>query len=528
MTKIQKQKSNPINQRGFQRLVLIIIVVIALGIASATIMINKKTNKESLTSGTRKAALPSWGEGYPWGNTDDLVMRDKSIGDSLLHQDLVKWEREDLKDKMLDIKTDKNLYEPGETVRVTGFFNNYEDFPLVNIQLYARIVRKDENETTQKRNGDHIVDQFLIADEFDVAPASRMAVNYALTIPDKAQTGNYYIEIFFASDYKFFYAGHPGFFFNPKTKIISFNVIDGKQGSVFIDKDNVAVNGNLQEINAKNTLVSSREDENIRVTFDIVNNLGEGQEVEIAYNLLNARDGYLRSFSKKEDIRITAEDKATIEAGQKKGFTHEFKATGKYEYILQIIAFSNGQKSILNVPFVVENDYYIGEFRGPFLTKFPVAKGEETTIFTGFMYKRGYIRSEKNGLILSSDTSSIKKEGTVELKLFDQNGDEIGQVIFNGYINNKMRSWQNTLKATHNLNYIKVKGKIYNSSGMVSDEFERVYDCSSFGEETCLKPSFREKFVGSSGYIAIAGFFFVLLSTLLMVLVKGFPQKPSI
>ena len=465
------------------------VAAIVLLVIIKTMGKRTETEQERIQKLYNHATRPSTKEmmEYPFLNTKDVV-KDSSIGSTTLllaksRYAYMKTMGTDVEVLSVSLKNQQQtVFSPGDSMPFEATIENVEDFPLVEMQLYARISRKDGDRNQREKNGDYTADHLVVAKNINVAANSKNKLDLALNIPQGVIDGDYVLEFYLVQNERFFLSGDPLLPNVNKRYAINIAVKSNSSRGIYLDKNNVTVEGIKCETRKRFSTITGK---NAPVGFSLINDSDVERTVQLSYDVLSYRGEFIGHLLD-EGYRPAEVEEIVIPAQSKKDITHFIASDGKYFNVLQIVSLSEGQKSLLHIPYYNQTEYYIGEFSGPQISSFPVKRGRSFEVFSGFRYKSGLNRIEEGEEKLQFDLSSIKVEGKVEIKLYDKEGNEIGGMLMDGYLTGRGRAWKNTFKTGRNLNYLKMVGKIYAPNGMVSDEFERIYDCTLLGEGFCL------------------------------------------
>jgi hypothetical protein len=81
-----------------------------------------------------------------------------------------------------NLATEKNSYSRGEIVKIRGTIINNNNFPLVNLVLYAHLKRVN-NTTSFNQNGHYLVDRLTLLENLNFLPGETKAINVNFPIP---------------------------------------------------------------------------------------------------------------------------------------------------------------------------------------------------------------------------------------------------------------------------------------------------------------------------------------------------------
>jgi len=471
----------------------------------------------------------------PWGNNPELVL-DTSVGESAFLGDFVHVQRSfsregDEQIVQINQEASGKTFKNGDEITIAGSIFNPEEYPFTDVQLYGNLYRLEPDANEAKVHGHNLIKEFVIFKHEGLAGKEEKKFSYKLQIPQDAVKGDYVVSTALMQGRRSPIRGLPYFWdninewYNPLGNI-SFKVDSNHDKSVWIDKSTIWFRKDGYENKffrfRKFTRVAYKD---MDLSFDVVNDTDEDKELLISYDLMRPRVDYLAKggwFSKyfdgnwqneidKETVTIKAHERKTIQHPLDFRYNDQDELFGSL-YTLSIIVEPKGtdMTTMSNIPIILESDGMVaGEIIWPGITKFPIKKGEKFTAWVGFV---AYLEELTN-------TFEARNRGRVEMRLYDRQGEEIGNTIFDGYLTNMQRAWKKDIVAEKDLDYIKLDSAIYTDKGLMVDKFERIYDCNLLGENICPRAK-TESMITQVLRILIPSLIIILLSGYALLALK--------
>lgn len=413
--------------------------------------------------------------------------------------------------------------EAGNKLIIKGQVNNPEDYPLVDLTLWGMIFREPKNM--------YIQDYFVIKPDFSLKGKGSMEFEYSVDTGMLAG-GEYKLAVNVNQGMQHFanlQYNHPSERWYVPNSIKDFKVIGGSndvaiEGAIRIKDGQSEIKGGSPINPPKELKISSSK---INVSFTLVNQKPEDQEVDVAYYPVGftVGDEFLDMLDPEWSKNVTHQS-VQIKAGETKDVSFDIDLTeslakirdyekekgyfwadnGRSFTSLVIKAKTSDTSSVAFVPMFLEYLNYIAcPLFSPQITKFPVAKGESfDAMFATWDYR----------LVAFATNADQREKGKVELILYDDEEQEIGKAVYDGNFSGLPKAWKKTLTAQRDLNYIKAVLVIYDQGGNPYKRFERIYDCNELGDGQCLKKAPVRFNYFLSGFA-------ILLLMLLMILLSG-------
>ncbi len=349
----------------------------------------------------------------------------------------------------VSIDTQKDYYEPGEVAHFLGKITNKDNQPVVNGNVFVRVSQKNGN---YQEEGNFIIDEFIAAKDIVIAANGTLSTSFDWIIPETALTSEYIFDYFFSVGKKFNLGGLP--FSN---EIIagnaSFNVITKQNSFISFNRSQTEVNGK-KYYHIGNWPLFKKGDK-IVIKQPLLNTFDEKKKVDVVYEL------YYWDGSNEKDLLDTKKDQVDISSKGSVSLKYEIPQMNESVYYLKITATSDDQKSIMNIRLTSNQER--ARLNYPAITKFPLSKGDDVTLFTCF-----------------HNTSGINTQGKVVVTLKDENGAEVSRIDYEGIISPTMVADKIQFIAQKSYNHLVLHAQVYDSDGQLVDEYETNYNCEDF------------------------------------------------
>lgn len=386
----------------------------------------------------------------------------------------------------LDVRSLRSAYNiGGEGALFSAEIINLTDQPIVNGLIFMRVGRPNSD----KGDYNYIIDESIVVEGVALNPNETKAIDFNWEIPRNTAGGKYQADFFFSVGEKFNLAGLP--FTN---EIIadqeSFEIASKNTKTISFDRSQTLLNGKKYNHVGTWPYVVPGESPVLIQTLD--NFSTQEKEVEIEYELYYW-DGLSSSDLIQKDV-----ERLVIPARKKKKLEYTFPPMDESVYMLKIIASSEDDvKSIVNVRVAsLKNSPRINY---PAITKFPIKKGDEVTLFSCF-----------------HNTSLVNEEGHVDVRLLD--GEEVvAQVEYKGPISSAMSAIKKDFVAKKQHNQLMIKASVRDGDGEIIDQYEVLYDCADFGQ--CSEGGALAQLQSNKDVLTIAKYILYILSGVVFVAV---------
>jgi hypothetical protein len=351
---------------------------------------------------------------------------------------------------VMAISGDRAVYKSGEGVRMYGKIINQTDQPILDAYVFARFSKL--NSERPELIGD-VIDEFIPYSELFFKGREEKEVSYDFHPPKSLPNGRYRVTLYFSVAKQYNLSGLP-FTNDIKGSSFEFDLKSDSDDFLHFDRKSTTVNG--EEYPHVGAWPSLPIDGEYIVKQDIVNEGTTEKDVQLTYSLFfwdSLRESDLIE-SKIETVKLAPGAKKTLE------YKGVIKDSVNY---LRIIAESEGGKAIVNVRVTSPKDHL--RLNYPALATLPFAKGEKGKLFTCFY----------------NATATDPASGTVQLILSDEDDKELLRRDYSGFISGRMLAIGDDYIADRDHSLLKVSAKIFDEKQELSDSFEVIYDCNTFG-----------------------------------------------
>lgn len=332
-------------------------------------------------------------------------------------------------------------------IQLIGEVINQNNYPIIDGSIFARISKVNSGHTGE----DYVMEEIFLAENIFLKENETKNVEYYLDIRSNMSKGDYRIDYFFLSGKKFNLGGFP-FTDGLVAGTSRFSIQSEQIGFIYFDKSKTFINNQKYKYFGDYPIVGS--DEGVVIKQDIFNTYTQSREIEITYNL------YGQDIFNSNSLKSTRE-KINIQGNSSQELNYIIPKMDDAVYHLQIIAQSGEDKSIVNIGVSSFKDNIRLVY--PAITKFPITKGDNLTLFSCF-----------------NNDSSGNTKGRVEVSLEDNNGKEIGSFKYGGDITKSILAEKKDIVSKSDYDYLKIKAKIYNRNDDLIDEYEMIYNCKDF------------------------------------------------
>lgn len=394
----------------------------------------------------------------------------------------------------VSIGTEKDLFEPGETVKLAGQVINENDYPVVDGNVFVRVSQRNGN---YQEEGNFIIDEFIAVENISIDKSGTKDISFEWVVPESAPASTYIFDYFFSVGKKFNLGGLP---FSNEIVIgqSTFRVVTKQTSSISFNRSETKVNNETyQHIGGWPSVLAG---EKVVITQPIINSFTENKDVDITYEL------YYWDSLNKADLLDTKKEKIVIPANDSVNLEYTIPEMNDSVYYLKMIATSGDSQSIVNIR-VVSNQSH-PRLNYPAITKFPLNKGDDVTLFTCF-----------------HNTSGINTQGKVVVTLKDEDGVEVSRIDYDGTISSIMVADKTQFTAQKSYDHLVLHAQIYDYDGQLVDEYEANYNCEDF--KACGKNSQSNKGVvlDNMKYVLFGLSILLFVGVLIFLGVKSYKQK---
>jgi hypothetical protein len=370
-------------------------------------------------------------------------------------------------DVKVDLNADFQTYKAGETVLITGTVKNTNTFPVVGLDIKARLV-KDIPEADPMTSEILILDEFDVVDNATLAPGEEYTVSYPHGLPRNAPSGQYQIYFYAVEQDRFNLSGL-SFTNNITASQLSFEVAGEQADHVYLDQTQIKVGGN--EYNVMSPDIQIEADVEIPVTIPLYNPHETPVQMTVTYDLYSwdSINPNNKVDTKIEQVTVAPKSEYLLKYTVSKGDLPMYYLSITAEPTEQVEDVSvYREKTISNIRFEVlgKSKPYIN-FVG--IDSYPL-RGGEATFVTCFQ-----------NLGTEEDTSITK----IETVLYDQNKRELSRTEYEGNLSPDILGLAGKFKPQKNITQFMLVSKMYNAKGDVIDTIEQKYECKNTASNSC-------------------------------------------
>lgn len=367
---------------------------------------------------------------------------------------------------------------------------NNNPYPVVDLEVYVRVFRSQEDSANTKNNADHIVDQFRVVEDLSLLANESKRTEFFWNIPQDVLSGNYRLVTFVVSSGRYNLNGL-SFTDDITGNSTNFSIV-GKDEGVYFDKNTVTVDGEQHTfVSALNVL---DKDVPIEIEVDVVNDTDEDQAVYLEWS------DYVWDSANEDNLINTDEDKVFVPAKSSVSVSHVLKDNTKPVYLVIPKLSYKDTKSFLNIRFARDaNDYPRINFPG--VDSYPVS--DETTFFV---------------CLHSVGQKEIIEGVTYRAEFVNEKGKVFHSYEYNGKVSSGMMGLVETFSPFGEYSSFKINSTLLHN-GKVIDTDSLEYNCKDLSPDLCQD---RSNFIP---WISVAIGILLILGIIGIVIHKKSPEE---
>ena len=386
----------------------------------------------------------------------------------------------------------------GTPILFSGKIENQNNYPIVDGAVYAKVFRKQNDQSMTYQNGNDLVDQFFVKTGVTLSANSVIPLQFEWKIPAYAMSGDYQIAFFFTSAHKFNLLGL-SFTDDVTGNTVNFSLIGEQKQIPFFNKNAVKLNGSIYRFAAFPPRFGRYE--NVIATANIANPTNKLQVVRVEWKLYNwdAQNESNVMDTKKEDIALNPGETRTLTYTDTKmdGVVHLLVAEAKYE----------DTKSILNIRYVRDGVDAI-RLNFPSVTSYPLQQNKEVTLFS----------------CVHNTGANTVPDSKLTLTLKDQNGKSLHTYTYTGAVSSAMMAVKDSFIPAETLKTFSLEAKLW-QNGKQIDEATMTYDCEKLGGKDCPKKATLLMGIDANTLKIDIALFILLLIVLSLIFLKKRKQQ---
>ncbi len=361
----------------------------------------------------------------------------------------------------VDITEDREDYEPGDPVILRGEVRNTNPYPLVGVDVYARLIKDIPNANDQAST--QTIDEFVLAEDITLAAGEEYEISESYVLSTIAPAGEYQMIFFVAQKDKFNMSGLT-FTDDIYASRVRFNVGGDNGAGVYLDQTRTQVGGQAHQNMGFITQHQSADD--VEVTIPLRNTTSEEQVVTVAYSLYSwdglQEQNLLRYFE--EDVALAAGSEQTLSQTMANAYLPVYYL--KVEAIPQDQTQAAWEKSVSNIRLAF-TDKVQSRLNFSGLTSY--RDGTDPMLVTCF-------HNTNNG---------VDPSVTVTTELLNARGNVIGKTEYRGDVTGNIAAVATQVDESKLTNTTVLKSVVKDSNGDVVDQVSITYDCADIDSSLC-------------------------------------------
>jgi hypothetical protein len=384
----------------------------------------------------------------------------------------------------------------GSNFSIPLIITNTNDYPIINGAVYIKVLKADDSISGFKK-GPEVVEQKYLVKNLDLAAKQSKQVNFVWNVPLYLTSGKYTLASYFVANEKFNYAGL-SFTNDIVGGLAEFNVTSENQNSVYLNKDNVKVNG--ENYDPASFSAKSPKDKPVKIQIEIVNTSKNTQRFPVTWYVY-AWDGLSET-----NLILTKNSGAFLKAGEKKTLELLVTDNNYPVYYVTAIGEYNDTKSIINVRYALAGTTGV-RINSASVSTYPLKVGEEAQVYACFHSM--------------SDQTVPSTKLVVTLK--DDKGETITENTYTGSTTPSVTGFRQVFTPTQDLYNFSVESKLFRDDKIVESETIK-YVCNDIQTSGCsleIVPMFKDFFskLLTTPYVYIVyGLIIILLASLVLII----------
>lgn len=368
---------------------------------------------------------------------------------------------------LLSVGVDKSTYKPYETVEIKGDIVNTNSYPVTNLEVRARILKKHPNPINMRAEYITLDEQIVLSD-ITLKSNQTYSFDQFYFIPGNYTRGEYIIQYYIYNQNRFNLSGL-SFTEDIIANQTLFSVDNSADKQVYLDTTNILVDD--KDHNTRGFITRHDRNKDITIKLPLINSTEEERDMNISYKLYKW-DAILESNfieEKVKQVNIKSNSKLDLE------YIVNNNDYPVYYVVIEAIPVGENENSINKEKTMAYVRYSLDGNNMPRVNwvgvdKNPVELGELTLI------------------TCVHNTNYITDEGPVKLKSIAKNekGIEIGKIEYEGKMVSSISAISNKINTDKKFNLLTIETNLYNASNELVDNIITEYKCDEINPELCL------------------------------------------
>jgi hypothetical protein len=371
---------------------------------------------------------------------------------------------------LLNVGVDKSTYKPYETVEIKGDIVNTNSYPVTNLALRARILKKHPDPINMRAEYITLDEQIVLSD-ITLNSNQTYQFDQFYFVPGNYNGGEYIIQYYVYNQDRFNLSGL-SFTEDIIANQTSFNVENNSDKQVYLDTTNILVND--KEHNTRGFITRHDKNEDITIKLPLINSTEEARDMNISYKLYKW-DAILEGNLIEEQIQ-----KVNIRSNSKLNLEYIVNNNEYPVYYVVIEALPVG-----------ENENSINKEKTMAYIRYSLDGNNMPRVNWVGVDKNPFELGELTLLTCVHNTNYITDEGPVKLKSIAKNekGIEMGKIEYEGKMVSSISAISNKINTYIRFNILTIETNLYNASNELVDNIITEYKCDEISPELCLDNS---------------------------------------
>lgn len=346
----------------------------------------------------------------------------------------------------IDVRTDKENYDEGETITLSGTITNKNAYPLVGGVLRVRMVKSSADNV----QGPDIIDEFVAVENIALRDREVQNVSFTYALPPRMQEGRHQAFFYFDIAHKFNLAGLP-FTDDIYGGTISFNVF-GQESGITFDRSKILVNNTPHNLIG---FIRNVEADTFTISLPIKNETKSEKTIRVMYDL------YQWSAQESKNLLKSESELVTLTGGERRTLRYLINPVSPVHYLRVRAQTDDGEKAAVFIRLGSSGFKPRINFAG--ISEFPLSSNKSVALFGCF-----------------HNTTAMAGEGRFELALQDPQGNILASKSRQTIIAGGMLFLKEEFLPKTAYSAIILLARLYGKDGALHDELTLSFDCRTY------------------------------------------------
>lgn len=357
------------------------------------------------------------------------------------------------------LSPDQNSYIPGESVKLLGYLENKNSYPVVGGNLIGRLNLLPAGVIYGTKD---IILERVMLENLNLLPGEKKSVVLTYQLPGELVSGRYALTFYFNEGNNFDISGLH-FSNNVYGAAAQFDISGGSKGLLRFDTARIKVNNDSTTADALAAKVFPASAEMVLLSVPLMNGKKESRTVAVSYQLFYWDSLKPVNLLKSEDFNVA------LKPSEVKDIGLNIDISSRTSYLVKLTANSQDESSWSYFRIVKSGFrprlFFVG------LNSFPLLKEESNNV----------------AFACYANTAPGSGIGKLELTVKNSSGVVLDSRAYVGDMSEKIDIFSSSLTGLGNQDGLIVSAKLYDNSEALVDEVNITYDCSEFSSSVCSK-----------------------------------------